>query len=48
MLLPDQTRIMGQAKFAYCLLRKAFEKQIKTIQEEGIKPVETWKSDENN
>ena len=35
-ILPsDQSRIIEQAKFTYSLLSKAFEKQIKTIEEQG-------------
>ena len=36
----DQSRIIEQAKFTYFPLGKAFEKQIKTIEDEGIKQVE--------
>ena len=37
-ILPsDQSRIIQQAKFTYSPLRKAFEKQIKTIKEQGKK-----------
>ena len=46
----DQRRIIEQAKFKYSPLGKAFEKQIKTIEDQGIKQVEvlkTLKSDEN-
>ena len=42
-ILPsDQSRIIEQAKFAYSLLGKSFEKQAKTIEKdkEEIKPVE--------
>ena len=40
-ILPsDPSRIMEQAKFTYSLLTKAFEKQIKTIKDQGIKQVE--------
>ena len=35
-ILPsDQSRIIEQAKFTYSPLTKAFEKQIKTIEEQG-------------
>ena len=34
-LPPDQNRIIEQAKFIYSPLGKAFEKQIKTIEEQG-------------
>ena len=37
-LLSDQRRITGQAKFTYSLLGKAFEKQIKTMENRGIFP----------
>ena len=37
-ILPsDQGRIRKQAKFTYFPLSKAFEKQIKTIEDQGIK-----------
>ena len=37
-ILPsNQEQIIEQAKFTYSLLRKAFEKQIKTIQDQGEK-----------
>ena len=40
-ILPsDQSRIIEQAKFTYSPLGKAFEKQIKTIEEQGKKQVE--------
>ena len=32
---PDQRRVIEQAKFAYSPLGKAFEKQTKTIEEQG-------------
>ena len=34
-LPPDQSRIIEQAKFKYSSLGKAFEEQIKTIEEQG-------------
>ena len=44
-ILPsDQSRIIEQAKFAYSPLGKAFEKQIKTIEDNGIKRVEALKA----
>ena len=44
-ILPsDQSRIIEQAKFIYSPLNKAFEKQIKTIEDQGIKQVETLKA----
>ena len=37
----DQSRIIEQAKFAYSFLGKAFEKQIKTIEDQGEKQIKT-------
>ena len=34
-LPPDQRRVTEQVQFAYSLLGKAFEKQTKTIEEQG-------------
>ena len=43
-ILPsDQSRIIEQTKFTYSLLGKAFEKQIKTIEDQGIKQVKSLK-----
>ena len=40
-ILPsDQSRIIEQAKFTYSPLHKAFEKQTKTIEEQGKEQVE--------
>ena len=39
-LSPDQRRVIEQAKFAYSPLGKAFEKQTKTIEEQGKKQVQ--------
>ena len=37
-ILPlNQQQIIEQAKFTYCSLEKAFEKQIKTIEDQGQK-----------
>ena len=36
-LSPDQRRVIDQATFAYSALGKAFEKQTKTIEEQGKK-----------
>ena len=37
-ILPsDQSRIIEQSKFTYPLIGKAFEKQIKTIEDQGVK-----------
>ena len=39
-ILPsNQQQIIGQARFTYSLLRKAFEKRIKTIEDQGKKQV---------
>ena len=44
-ILPsDQSRITEQAKFTYSPLSKAFEKQIKTTEDQGIKQVEALKA----
>ena len=40
----DQSRIIEQVKFTYSPLVKAFEKQIKTIEDQGIKQVEAIKA----
>ena len=42
--LSDQIRIKEQAKFTYSPLGKAFEKQIKTIEDQRIKQVEALKA----
>ena len=45
-----QSRVIEQAKFTYSPLGKAFEKQIKTIEDQGTKQAEDLKSlkpDEN-
>ena len=51
-ILPsNKQRIIEQAKFTYSALGKAFEKQIKTIKDQGEKQVmasNTLKSDDNN
>ena len=50
MLPSDENRIIEQAKFSYSPLGKAFGKQIKTIEDQGIKQFEALKalkSDEN-
>ena len=50
-ILPsDQSRVIEQAKFTYSPLGKSFEKQRKTIEDQGIKQVQalkTLKSKEN-
>ena len=44
-ILPsDQSRKIEQTKFTYSPLPKAFEKQIKTIEDQGIKHVEALKA----
>ena len=43
-MLSDQSRITEQAKFTYSLLGKAFENQIKTNEDQGIKEIEALKS----
>ena len=40
----DQIRIIEQVKFTYSPLVQAFEKQIKTIEDQGIKQVEAIKA----
>ena len=42
-LRSNQQQIIEQAKFTYSLLGKAFEKQIKTIEDQGKKQVEASK-----
>ena len=37
----DQRRVIEQTKFTYCPLGKAFEKQIKTIEDQGEKQKST-------
>ena len=39
-LHPDQRRVIEQAKFAYSPLGKAFEKQTKTIEDQGKKQID--------
>ena len=44
-ILPsNQQRMIGQAKFTYSSLGKAFEKQVKTIEDQGQKQVEALKT----
>ena len=38
-MLSDQSTIIEQAKFTYSPLGKAFEKQIKTIEDQGEKQI---------
>ena len=42
-LLSDQSRIIEQGKFTHSLLGKAFKKQIKTTEDQGIRQVEALK-----
>ena len=47
-ILPyNQQRIIEQAKFTYSPLRKAFEKQIRTIEGQGQKQVEALRNKSN-
>ena len=43
MLPYDQSRIIEQGKLTYSPLAKAFEKEIKAIEHQGVKRVETLK-----
>ena len=43
LLPPHQKQIIEQAKFTYSALGKAFEKQIKTIEDQGEKQVDALK-----
>ena len=40
----DQSRLKEEAKFIYSHLGKAFEKQLKTTEDQGIKQVEALKA----
>ena len=40
----NQSRLIEEAKFVYSDLGKAFEKQLKTTEEQGIKQVEALKA----
>ena len=44
----NQQQIIGQAKFFYSLLGKGFEKQTKTIEDQGEKQVNALKSLESS
>ena len=49
-MLPDQCRIIEQAKFTYSPLGKAFEKETKMIEEQEqkqVKALEVLKPEEN-
>ena len=43
-LPPNQKQIIEEAKFTYSLLGKAFEKQAKTIEDQGKKQVDALKN----
>ena len=43
-ILPNQRGVVWQAKFPYSPIGKTFEKQTKTIEEQGKKPVEALKA----
>ena len=45
-LTPDQSRIIEGSKFTYSPLGKAFEKQIKTIEDEEKNPIKVTESPE--
>ena len=47
-LLSNQKQIIKQAKFTYCPLVKAFEKQTKTIEVHEEKQVDALKSSESS
>ena len=48
-ILPsDQQQIIEQARFTYSLLGKAFEKQVKTIEDQGEKQVEALNTIKSN
>ena len=45
-LLSDQSKIIKQAKFIYSPFGKAFEKQMETVEDQGIKQCEALKASE--
>ena len=47
-LPPNQQQIIEQARFSYSPLGKAFEKQIKTIEDQGKKQVEALNTLKSN
>ena len=47
-LLSNQKQLIEQAKFTYTPLEKAFEKQIKTIEDQGEKQVKTLEDMKDN
>ena len=47
MLPPDQSRVIKQAKFTYSPLRKALEKQINTIEDQGEKQIKAIQDNRN-
>ena len=48
MLPSNQKQMIDQAKFTYSPLGKAFEKQIKTIEDQGKKQVDALKNLKDN
>ena len=44
MLSSNQSKIVGPAKFTYCPLDKAFEKQTKATEDQGKYPTKALKS----
>ena len=44
MLPSNQNRTIKQAKFTYSPLGEAFGKQIKGIEDQGVKQLEAWKA----
>ena len=46
-LLPDQSKMIKQAKFTYSPLGKALEKQTKTVEDQGTKQVEALNKKQN-
>ena len=43
-MLSDQSRIIEQAKFTYSPVDKEFDKQVKTIEDQGMKQIEVIKT----
>ena len=46
-ILPDQRRVIEQAKFTYSPLGKSLEKQTKTIKEQGKKQIDAITNNQN-
>ena len=42
MLPPDQSRVIEKSKFTYSLFGRAFENQIKTVEDQGKRQVEKF------